>query len=74
MGQLHKYEGMYADPLYDKVPPNTITCFAGGEEMLRVSTDGFWVRGEKVDQDDKEAQAVYNSFKEWLTWQQLNRG
>jgi hypothetical protein len=53
---------------------NSISFHSAGEEMLRCSPDGFYVRGEKVDQDDKEAQVVYNSFKEWLTWQQLNRG
>jgi len=53
--------------------PNTITCFAGGEEMLRVGPDGFWVRGIKVEQDDKEAQIVYNAMKEFLTWSQLTR-
>ena len=46
---------------------------AGGAEMLRVSTDGFWVRGVKVDQDDREAEIVYNAMKEFLTWSQLNR-
>ena len=77
---------MKLDPIYGAVPPNnseytfrndqnpnTITCLAGGEEMLRVSPDGFWVRGVKVEQDDKEAQLVYNAFKEWMTWSQLTR-
>ena len=54
--------------------PNAVTFFSGGVETLRISDKGFWVRGQLVDQDDKEAQTVYNSFKEWLTWQQLNRG
>lgn len=53
--------------------PNNITCLAGGEEMLRVGPDGFWVRGIKVEQGPGEAQAVYNAFKEWMTWQQLTR-
>ena len=53
---------------------NSVAFHAGGAEMLRLSPDGFYVRGEKLEQDDNEAQAVYNSFKEWLTWQQLNRG
>jgi len=52
---------------------NTITCLAGGEEMLRVTPDGFWVRGKQVAQDDNEAQAVYNAFKAWMTWAQLNK-
>jgi hypothetical protein len=51
--------------------PNTITCVAGGAEMLRVGPDGFWVRGVKVEQDDREALAVYNAFKQWMAWTSL---
>ena len=54
-------------------PPNTITCLAGGEEMLRVGPEGFWVRGVKVPQDDQEAQAVYNAFKQWMAWMSLGK-
>ena len=50
---------------------NTITCLAGGTEMLRVGPDGFWVRGIKIEQDDNEAQAVYNAFKQWMAWASL---
>jgi hypothetical protein len=77
MGQLWEYEGMYSNPtdyqFVNDVKPSTITCMAGGAEMLRVSTDGFWVREVRVEQDDKEAEAVYNAFKAWMTWAQLNR-
>ena len=52
---------------------NTITCMAGGAEMLRVSPEGFWVRGQKVAQDDREAETVYNAFKAWMAWAQLNK-
>lgn len=52
---------------------NAVTFFSNGVEILKCSDKGFWVRGQLVNQDDKEAQTVYNSFKEWLTWQQLNR-
>ena len=55
-------------------PPNAVTFFSGGTEVLKCSDKGFWVRGKKILQDDREAEIVYNSFKEWLTWQQLNRG
>jgi hypothetical protein len=54
--------------------PNAVTFHAGGEEMLRLSPEAFYVRGKKIALDDNEAKIVYNSFKEWLTWQQLNRG
>jgi hypothetical protein len=50
---------------------NTTTFFCGGIETLRISDKGFWVRGKKIRQSDREAEIVYNSFKEWLTWQQL---
>ena len=53
--------------------PNTISCFAGGEEMLRVGPDGFWVRGVQVPQNDQEALAVYNAFKQWMAWNYLER-
>jgi len=53
--------------------PNTTTFFCAGIETLRISDKGFWVRGKKVKVDDKEALLVYNSFKEWLIWQQLSR-
>jgi len=52
---------------------NSVAFHAGGAEMLRLSPDGFYVRGQLVDQDDKEAQTVYNSFTQWLAWQQLSR-
>ena len=56
-----------------ELPMNNITCLAGGAEMLRVGPDGFWVRGVRVEQDDTEAEIVYNAFKAWMAWAQLNR-
>jgi len=53
--------------------PNTTTFFCGGIETLRISDKGFWVRGKKIRQSDREARIVYNSFKEWLVWQHLSR-
>jgi hypothetical protein len=45
----------------------------GSSEMLRISEDGFWVRGVRVEQTAREAEIVYNNFRQWLTWAQLNR-
>ena len=56
-----------------KETPNTTTFFCGGVEMLRFSDKGFWVRGKKIRQSDREAEIVYNSFKEWLAWQHISR-
>ena len=55
------------------VTPNGITLNSGSSEMLRVTEDGFYVRGVKVPADDKEAAAVYAAFKEFLVWSQLTR-
>ena len=54
-------------------PENNITLNAGDTEMLRVTSDGFFVRGVAVPVDEKESLAVYNCFKEWLAWASLNR-
>jgi len=47
---------------------------AGAAEMLKIGPNGFWVRGVKVDQDDNEAEIVYNAFKAFLMWAELNKG
>jgi hypothetical protein len=55
------------------IPTNSISCFTGSTEMLRVAQDGFYVRGAKVPVDDKEAETVYNAFKQFLVWSELHR-
>ena len=64
-----------AKPVISIAPPpkNDITLHSGTTEMLRVAEDGFYVRGVKLEQDDTEAEQVYNCFKEWLTWSTMNR-
>lgn len=49
-------------------PPNTIVfnSIENGVEMLKISRDGFYVRGEKVPQDDEEVKVVYDAFTSWL--------
>ena len=51
----------------------SIVLQCGNEEMIRIAKDGFYVRGVRLEQDDKEIKEVYNCFKEWLTWSTLNR-
>jgi hypothetical protein len=54
--------------------PNAISLMmAGQDEMLRITEHGFYVRGKKVPQDDREAAVVYNAFKQWLAWANLQR-
>jgi hypothetical protein len=57
----------------ESLDPDTMTIIIAGEEMLRISPQGFWVRGVPVPQDGQEAQAVYNSFREFLTWATMTR-
>ena len=61
-------------------PDAAISMMAGGaDEMIRVSKDGFWVRGVKVPQDDKEAENYrsreyfINVFKQWMAWAALTQ-
>lgn len=35
-------------------------------EILKISEDGFWVRGVKVEQGENEAKEVYETFKNLL--------
>lgn len=42
-------------------------------EMLKVASDGFYVRGKKLEVDDNEARAVYNAFRQFLIWSALVR-
>ena len=53
--------------------PNNIVLKSGESEMLRVAEDGFYVRGVKVEADEKEAKVVYDAFKQWLTWATLSK-
>jgi len=52
---------------------SNIVFNAGASEMMRITETGFWVRGVQVEQDAREAAIVYNNFKQWLTWAQLNK-
>jgi hypothetical protein len=58
---------------FEAFPQNNVTMFAGGTEMLKVDKEGFYVRGTKVPVDDKEAETVYNAFKSFLMWAELNK-
>lgn len=63
----HQYE--WTDPFSNQPTAiNDIILTGGGEEMIKVTKEGFYVRGVLVSQDSKEAQKVYQAFKQWLTW------
>ena len=53
---------------------SNITLYGGSQsEMLKITKDGFYVRGIKVEQNEREAEIVYNAFHQWLMWATLNR-
>jgi hypothetical protein len=52
---------------------NAITFFSAGEEVLKISHNGFWLNGNLVDDTEQGRTAVYNSFKQWLVFQQLSQ-
>jgi K+-sensing histidine kinase KdpD len=56
----------------DPIPDN-IVLTSGDAEMIKITDEGFWVRGVQVMQDDKEAETVYNAFKQFLMWRELHK-
>jgi len=54
-------------------PENNITLHGGKSEILKITQDGFYVRGEKVPADENESAAVYKAFKEFLVYHALTR-
>ena len=55
------------------IPEKNIVFRSGQTEMLRVSPEGFWVRGVKVEQGPNEAEAVYKTIKQIIMWDTLRR-
>jgi len=64
---------MTINPIKSVDTESNISLNSNTTEMLRVAKDGFYVRGVKVPQDEKEAEAVYKTFHQWLTWAALTR-
>jgi len=52
---------------------DSISLITDESEMLKITQEGFYVRGVKVPQDAREAESVYKTFHQWLTWASLNR-
>lgn len=72
---IEKKQGGYVirDPAQT---PSSIVFHSGTDEsseMLRITREGFYVRGIKVEQDEKEAQRVYDAFHEWMVWSAISR-
>ena len=55
------------------IESNNIAMKSEQTEMIKITREGFWVRGIKVEQTEQEAQQVYHAFKEWLMWANLTK-
>ena len=53
--------------------PNSLIMLVNETEWIKISDDGFWVRGVKVEQGPTEARVVYEAFREFLMWNNLTR-
>jgi hypothetical protein len=67
--------GKDVDYQFHEPKPNSIVLNTGhgSDEMIRITPDGFYVRGVRVPADEHEAETVYLAFKEWLVWANLQR-
>lgn len=71
---VYNIDGDVTYELHKPNPDAGISMHAqGGDEMIRVTRDGFYVRGKKVPADDQEAETVYLAFKQWLAWANLQQ-
>lgn len=59
------------DPYTDS--GTTMVFNIGSTEMLKISPEGFWVRGVLVPQDSKEAETVYKAVRDFVIWRELNK-
>jgi len=44
-------------------PDTILLACQQDKEMLKISSDGLWVRSAKVTQDKQETETVYNGFR-----------
>ena len=58
---------------FSALPTNNITFHAGQAEMLKITEDGFYVRGVKIEADEKEAKEVFRAFKQFLVYHALTK-
>ena len=63
------------DPIISFAGPfeRNITFMGGAAEILKITEDGFYVRGKKVPVDEEEGLAVYCAFKQFLVHHALTK-
>lgn len=53
--------------------PSNLVMLVNETEWIKITEEGFWVRGEKVEQGPEEARIVYDAFREFLMWSNLTK-
>lgn len=53
--------------------PNNLVMLVNETEWIKITEEGFWVRGVRVEQGQEEARIVYDAFREFLMWANLTR-
>jgi len=54
-------------------PVSDITFKAGQNPILKITEEGFYVRGKKVRANKNESAAVYKAFKQFLVYHALTK-
>jgi len=62
------YQWSYENLILNNHNYDNVTLTAGGAEMIRISPEGFYIRGTLVEENANEAHKVYQAFKQWLSW------
>jgi len=68
--------GQKVTELYPTEPGTISFCTTNDpyeEPILKITEEGFWVRGVKVPQDKQEAEIVYKAFKQFMVESELKR-
>lgn len=71
-----KYPGLIPNPIISvaqEKEKSNISFHAEQQEILKVTEDGFYVRGKKVPVDEQEGLAVYKALKEFLVYHGLTK-
>lgn len=52
---------------------SALTMIVNDTEWIKITDNGFWVRGVRVEQGPEEARIIYEAFREFLMWSNLTR-
>jgi len=63
---LESESGLTAIGFHQIYDPSIMFTLPDGKEYLKISKDGFFVRGQKLDQDESEARKLFDSFTEFF--------